>query len=362
MTRHALFLINGLGLGNSTRCDSVIQSLLAQGWTVSVATSGNGSWYFGNRDDVQSVTHLRQQEYAEKAGRLDVLGTIGSIKQFIQIMRENRQIVADLVKAERPSLIVTDSVYMFRPDKDRKIPVVALNNADIVAETFRAYEPPKSVWAQFYAVELMDYFYHRLFADAVISPSLEPHLPAPRANIHRVAPIVRHGFQAPRAEETPGRGRVVIMLSGSKFGSPVHLSRLAYDFRVDIVGRQKPDDFENNDNIWYHGKLEDTFDLLSKADLLVVNGGFSAVSEAVCLKKPVVVIPVPGHAEQWANGFTIEKLGLGLVSTEENLEAAMLSQWDRRSENLAAYDELPDATFGADHAAEICERIVQSAI
>ena len=48
MNRRILFLINGLGLGNSTRCLAVIEKLIEKNCEVSVITSGNGEWFFQN--------------------------------------------------------------------------------------------------------------------------------------------------------------------------------------------------------------------------------------------------------------------------------------------------------------------------
>jgi len=42
MNERVLFLVNGLGLGNSTRCHAVIERLLERGALVTIATSGNG--------------------------------------------------------------------------------------------------------------------------------------------------------------------------------------------------------------------------------------------------------------------------------------------------------------------------------
>jgi len=41
-----LFLVNGLGLGNSTRCHAVIEQLLTAGSDIEVVTSDNGLWFF----------------------------------------------------------------------------------------------------------------------------------------------------------------------------------------------------------------------------------------------------------------------------------------------------------------------------
>ena len=51
----------------------------------------------------------------------------------------------------------------------------------------------------------------------------------------------------------------------------------------------------------------------------MVNGGFSAVSEALALNKPTLVIPVPRHAEQYVNAMLVRDLGRGDLTTENTV-------------------------------------------
>jgi UDP:flavonoid glycosyltransferase YjiC (YdhE family) len=146
---------------------------------------------------------------------------------------------------------------------------------------------------------------------------------------------------------------VVVMLSGSVFGSPVALGRRRPGLAIDVVGRLAPSGGAVPEGVFYHGKIRDSLTLMRDADLVVVNGGFSAISEALFLRKPMVVIPVPRHAEQWANGEGIRRLGLGIVATEEGLEAAIDAALRRIGEFRAAFNALPALTNGAERAAEL---------
>jgi hypothetical protein len=53
-----LFLVNGLGLGNSTRCHAVMQELAEGGCRLHVLTSGNGFNYFNDKPYLQSLTAM----------------------------------------------------------------------------------------------------------------------------------------------------------------------------------------------------------------------------------------------------------------------------------------------------------------
>ena len=47
--KKAIILINGLGLGNSTRCDVLIDWLDSKKFSIFIFTSGNGIEYFKDK-------------------------------------------------------------------------------------------------------------------------------------------------------------------------------------------------------------------------------------------------------------------------------------------------------------------------
>ena len=50
---------------------------------------------------------------------------------------------------------------------------------------------------------------------------------------------------------------------------------------------------------------------LASAKAVIANGGFSFISEAVYLQKPIYSFPIKGQFEQWLNAAYIQKLGFG---------------------------------------------------
>jgi uncharacterized protein (TIGR00661 family) len=147
------------------------------------------------------------------------------------------------------------------------------------------------------------------------------------------------------------------MLSGSVFGMPVRLERAYPGLQIDVVGRERPDDLDVPEGVTYHGRLRDNRSLLRDADLVLVNGGFSAVSEVFCMRKPAVVVPVPNHAEQWVNARTLSHLGVAHIGTEEKLEEAMLRALDDVPAMQRAYANLPPPADGARQAVQILQDV-----
>jgi UDP:flavonoid glycosyltransferase YjiC (YdhE family) len=353
MSRRILFLVSGLGLGNATRCFAIIERLAQAGADVAVATSDNGLWFFSDKPQVGHLAAIPSLRYGKQAGRISVAKTLAGLADHARCLAEAERTIAATIDRLRPQVVVTDSVYAVRAARRAGVPLVAINNADMVMGGLRRFRDwPLSILPQGLVVEGGDAVFHRLMPDLVISPRLVRTVPPPDGHLRPVSPIVRSACQPDAGATGPAR-RVAIMLSGSVFGTPVHLSRHHPGLDIDILGRPAPTGLPAVDGVTYHGKQRESLALLRQADLLVINGGYSAVAEALALKKPVVVVPVPRHAEQWVNGRIVEDLGVGLMATEDGLEDAMdaalrdIDRWRR------GFARLPPAIDGAAAAARL---------
>jgi UDP:flavonoid glycosyltransferase YjiC (YdhE family) len=350
LSKRVLMLINGLGLGNSTRCHAIITNLLKRGASVSVVTSGNGAWYFRNQSGLEALYEIEEMYYGAEDGGLSIYKTITSAVDLLKIIRKNSELTNKYLDAAKPDVVVSDSVYSVFGVRKRGIPLVSINNSDVVHVGYRQLSnQPRSIRLQFYCIEEMDYLFHRIVPDLVLSPSLDPNTDTASSNFHRIGPIVR--METPPAKTRDSVKRVLIMLSGSQFGSPVKLDPEKHNYHIDVVGRDPQSSQISSDNITFHGKKLDNEQLIKDADLMVVNGGFSAISEAFVIRTPMIVIPISNHAEQWVNATTIERLGVGIISDDAGLEDAIISMSGEMEKYQSAYAKLPAAQDGARQAA-----------
>ena len=347
-----VFIVNGLGLGNSTRCHAIIQRLHSLGARIEIITSGNGLWYFNNKTEVECVHEIETIAYGSKNGSISIGRTFSSILKMTGVLFRNSRRIGEFLDDIEPDVVVSDSDYNFLPIKCRKIPLVALNNADFVWDSFFEFkDTPQSIRPQFYGIEMLDYWYHKLIPELVVSPSLVRRLTKVKKNIFAVGPIVRKEYVAdPRSGPVT---RAVVMLSGSVFGTPVNLNSRDFNLKIDVIGREAPEGRNEEGSLTYHGKLIDSYPLLKLADVVVVNGGFSAVSEMFWMKKPLVVVPVPRHAEQWVNAKRIEVLGVGLMATPQNYQEVLKEIISKIDLFRDAYTSLPAIEDGAAHAAQL---------
>ena len=84
MNKKVLFLINGLGLGNSTRCFAIIERLFQLDTDVSIITSGNGSWFFLGKKEIKNLVEIESFKYGEKNGKINTLNTFLNISKIFK--------------------------------------------------------------------------------------------------------------------------------------------------------------------------------------------------------------------------------------------------------------------------------------
>ena len=314
-----LFAVNGLGLGNSTRCYAIIQELSKSGYRIAVATSGNGIFFFRGKPELSSIHSLYSMEYAKtKERKLNAFGTLLGIPRFLYHAWRNGRLLLHLIKALRPSAIVYDSTYNIMPRFFSRIPILAVNNADMVAHFFlKLRNKPLNIYPQFFLVEFPDFLFHRLIPDHTISPWLVPSAQSSAdKKSTQLELIVRKPFAEDRTELSSQARKVVIMLSGSTLGSKIDPSEWGLTYSFEVIGRSGTD----SELIHYHGKITEDAEILSKADVLILNGGYSAVAEGLALKKPLIIIPVENHAEQYINARIVTELGAGLMASESDVK------------------------------------------
>jgi len=341
MAGDCLFIINGLGMGNSTRCHAIMEHLIDQGVRIHVLTSGNGLMYFSGVKGIASLTPMESFFYSGKNGGVSGWRTFASIHALYGRATTKKRQLEEFLQRHPIAVAVTDSEYITSPLRRRKIPVIGLNNADaVVSEYMKLADTPREIRSHFWFVEYTDYLFHRFCCDWVISPSAVPGPPR-HPRIRRVGLIVRRAVLEVLPPEPPEpvppaeMKSMVFLLSGSIFASKIALGDGRFPFPVDVIGREG----ENIGTVTYRGRLMDNIAYLQKADALVINGGFSAVSEAMALGKPTFVIPVPGHAEQYTNARTLADMGYGYVVGENEVvdkikELCRVNRWDGLKKRL----------------------------
>lgn len=311
--KRILFLVNGYGLGNSTRIHGIIQHI-NKDYVIDVFAYGNSFKYFKEVPQVQNVYQGFSMEYGLKNGKIDFFSTAGKTFKNFRALYKNSQCIKNRLTSCHYNLIVSDSDFstVFLKNKPK---LISINNADVIIK--RALKINKrGCYMQFFT-ELGDYVYNLLVPDLVISPFFDPLKDTKK--IRHTSIIVRKEFQG--SHHTLNRHHVLVMTGGAEaFSQGLSIDHNRDDYDLSVLG----DGIKISGRAVRENKTFNASALMSRSTIVVINGGFSSISEALATAKPIVVIPLSGHTEQKINALWVQENNLGLISSWENLEDSIL--------------------------------------
>jgi uncharacterized protein (TIGR00661 family) len=171
--------------------------------------------------------------------------------------------------------------------------------------------------------------------DYVITTFFQP--PLLRGRTELVPPIVRPEIVA--AE--PTRGEHLIVYSGG--GEALTEALRDCGVPCHVYGMRDGEDVGTTDGcIEYRPRSIDGFlDDLVSCRGVITGGGFSLLSEAVYLGKPVLSVPLEGQFEQLMNARYLEREGYGLCApvVDEATVQDFLARLDAFHEKLSGYEQ-----------------------
>lgn len=295
--------------------------------------------------DVYVFSHDRAYRYLNKKfdnvyeiggfNTVYVNNKVNDTQTFINAVKRNpdnlRKGYNELYKKARslsPDVIVTDfEMYATMVSKLLQIPLISLDNMHIITQA-KIDSPPRHKTEMLkakgvikgYVVRpkfhiITSFFFPKIKSkkNAVIYP------PVIREEILKLKPTIENHI-------------VVYQTSKDSIKLVKRLKALdenfiVYGFNIDKV----------DGNLRFKKFNEDEFyDDLASAKAVVCNGGFTFISEAISLKKPIYSVPAIGNFEQTLNGYYVKKLGYG--EYHENMSAKklqlFLSRLDKYQQKL----------------------------
>jgi uncharacterized protein (TIGR00661 family) len=313
-----LYGVNGEGLGHATRSEVVIGSLLGE-HDVRVMASGAAFKYLEGR--LGKVSEVFGPSFAMDHGEIRRWATVrhtmtaatrelpGSVRRWIDVVDEWRPevVVTDFeplsgiyARSSRTPLVCVDNIHMIdRCRHDEEITAGAREDFRIARAVTRAMVPTAG--------------------DYVITTFFKP--PLLRGRTTLVPPIVRPDIVAAK----PTRGDHLLVYSGGSDELIDALRDCGVPSRLYGM-RDGPEVGTTDGPIEYRPRSVDGFleDLVS-ARGVITGGGFSLLSEAVYLGKPVLSIPLHGQFEQLMNARYLAREGYGLCA--EQVGPAILSEF-----------------------------------
>jgi uncharacterized protein (TIGR00661 family) len=330
-----LYGVNGEGMGHATRSQVVIDALL-KAHDVRVVASGAAFRYL--RDRLPRVDEIFGPSFAMKDGEIQRWATVR--QNFEKGPRELPDTVKQwvrLVHEWRPEVVITD----FEPLAGRyaratRTPLVCVDNINMVDRCRHDREIIGREREDFVLARAVTRAMVPTAGDYIITTFFQP--PLARGRTTLVPPIVRPEIVA--AE--PVRGDHLLVYSS---GEEELLDTLrSSGVRCRVYGmRGGPEETVAEGNLEFRPRSNEGFlEDLRSARGVVAGGGFSLLSEAVYLGKPVLSVPLQGQFEQVMNARYLQREGFGMCAME--VTPAVLDEFlDRLDEfalSLAGYEQV----------------------
>ncbi|MES2688854.1 MAG: MJ1255/VC2487 family glycosyltransferase [Bacteroidota bacterium] len=299
-----LYGVPGEGMGHATRSKVMIEHLLLK-HDVQVVSSSRAFKFlkeaFGSR-----VHEIKGLHFAYKDAQVSKLGTFMlNLKHAPENLLHNFSQYLIINKQFKPDLVISDFesfTHVFA--KAHKLPLVSIDNMQVMnrcgldikiaAAEKENYALAKSIVKA--KVPGCSHYFITSFFDAV----------PVKKNTTIVPPIIRQAI----LNAKPSTGEHVLMYqTSSSFGEVKQVLKQIPGITFYVYGMNRD---EQDGNVIFKPFSEEGFiNDLSSAKAVIANGGFSFISEAVYLKKPVYSFPIKGQFEQWMNAAYIDKLGYG---------------------------------------------------
>jgi uncharacterized protein (TIGR00661 family) len=350
-----LYGVPGEGLGHATRSKVVIAHLLEQGHTVCVVSSSRAfqvlSANFPGRVHEIRGFHLAYRQLTVSKLRTAALTLRTAPENLVINFRKYQELLCDF----EPELVISDfESFSYFFAKWRRIPVISIDNMQIINRAKLDIAVPASergnlrVAREIVRAKLPRSHHY------LITSFFE--LPVIKENTTLVPPIIRPEIL--NAKPSTGKHVLVYQSATTQKDLVAQLQQLpGQEFRVYGFNKE-----ESHGNVQLRAFSEQGFiNDLASARAVITNGGFSLISEAVYLRKPVCAVPIPAQFEQFLNAAEIEKLGYGRhfsAITPDNLKAflydlsgfeAALSQYEQRG-NEVLFAQLQQVLVGVQEA------------
>ena len=296
------YCICGEGMGHAIR-SGVIIDRIKEKYDVYIFSSDRAYEYLNSKfDNVYRIGGFNTVYINNKVNNIKTFAN--AIKRNPTNMKIGYETLYKKARELRPNVIVTDfEIYATTVSKILNIPLISLDNIHMITQTKIHYPPNKRIEMlkakgviKTYVVKpkvhiLTSFFYPPIRAkkNAVIYP------PVIREDILKLEPKEgKHVIVYQTSRESVKLVRKLKSLKDEEF--------IVYGFNVEKV----------DGNLTYKKFNEDEFyDDLASAKAVICNGGFTFISEAISLKKPIYSVPAMGNFEQTLNAYYVQRLGYG---------------------------------------------------
>lgn len=295
------YCICGEGMGHAIR-SSVIIDRIKDKYDVYIFSSDRAYKYLNEKfDNVYKIGGFNTVYINNKISNTKTL--INALKRNPLNIKEGYEELYKKARKLSPDVIVTDfEIYATMVSKLLSIPLISLDNIHMITQTAIDY-PPKHQGEMLKAKGVIKSYVIKPKIHILTSFFYPKIKPKKRAVLY--PPVIREDI----LKLKPTIENHIIVYQTSKESVKLVEQLKSLNEKFIVYGFNKDEVDENltyklfNENEFYND--------LASAKAVICNGGFTFISEAISLKKPIYSVPAIGNFEQTLNGFYVQKLGYG---------------------------------------------------
>ncbi len=317
-----VYALSGQGRGHTSRVIAMSDALRKRGHKVTFCCGGTAREILESRGEhVIPVPALRQVMVDNQIRLLRTFGcNLGTVLNLRRIVGR----LAERLEAESPDLLITDfEAFSPRAAARLGLPVLSFNHQQVVTEL--EYELPPQYRAEAAlaatAIRLIapKNPTHTLLTSFFFGPLRHPDTTT------LIPPIIRTEVQ--RLE--PSDGDEVLVYYNQSDGTDGVIDALAnVDARFTLYNFDTPPNPDRYPNITFkEPSIEGFANDLAACKAVICTAGFTLISEALYLRKPLLVVPNRGIFEQTINAIFLQQKGFGAAVIERQLTDVDVKQF-----------------------------------
>ena len=324
--KRIFYSVCGEGMGHAIR-SSVILEHLTKKYDVYIFSSERAYEFLSNKFDNVFEIGGFNTVYENNVVRTKKT-FFKALKANPTNLKEGYNVLYKECKRIKPNIIISDfENYASMLSKLMNIPLISLDNIHMLTQC--EYDYPPHHRADMLTAKAVTKSYILRPKRHIITTFFYPPLKHPNMTA-LYPPVLREEIM--KLEPVGGDHVLVYQTAESSINLMEELKKLDYKF---IVYGFNKDDVD--ENLTYRSFNEkQIFEDMRTAKAIIVNGGFTMISEAIYLKKHIYCTPAHKNFEQILNGFYVEKLGFG--ESHDDLDVnkieSFLDNLDKYQENL----------------------------
>jgi len=289
------------GYEHSTRSAAIIEELIKK--HTLLITGLNKSYFYLKKRFPNLVHEIQGPGFVYENSEINTFGTVKEfLKTFPEKSKKNIFHIFNLIKRFNPDLIISD----FEPASHYfayflGIPIISIDNMSVLSKCKVDIKDE----------DMVDYL-SALTVINLFNPKSDYQLitaigdfQTKEKNVFLFPPILRKEILKIKSK----KGDFVLVYQTSKTNKRLVEELLKIKEKFVFYGMNE--DKKQGNIIFKRFSDKGFMKDLSNCKAIIMTGGFTTISEALYLKKPMLIIPAKNQFEQKFNGLLLEKMGVG---------------------------------------------------